>query len=79
MAKEMKCTYNPWKLAGGAILVGVGAFFGLAGLLTQIKDTWSWLAIVWYVIGALLLFFGKKLKHKAHANCPMHGMHGMCC
>ncbi len=76
MAKQMeKCSCSMGHLILGVILMGVGLFLVLAGILTQVKlNMWAWIAAVWYVVGIFLIVMGKFMKWRSHGMCKVHMM-----
>ena len=74
-----ECRCGPgglFKMVLAAILMAVGLYFGLMGLMWQWSGSADWLPIMaLYALGLFGLHLGKVMKKMA--ACPMHG--GMCC
>jgi len=76
--KVTKCQCNPAAGLFGLILLAVGFYFIVMGFLMQISNAsiqffWNWWAMLYYLIGFLLLALGKFSKHRACSHCEMHG------
>jgi TM2 domain-containing membrane protein YozV len=71
MAKEMMCEGKPGMGILAAALMAVGIYFLIWGFMTQMASAiswslWNWNALLYYLIGFLVLGLGKMLKHKGH-------------
>ena len=60
------------------VLFAVGAYFLVWGFVSQTTSVISWSsfdlnALLFYLIGVLILVFGKMAKWGSSANCKLHG------
>ncbi|MDO8556670.1 MAG: hypothetical protein Q7R96_05875 [Nanoarchaeota archaeon] len=76
---EPTCTCNLGLMVVGLIVMALGLWFTVKGIMTQWNglDTW-WMTAVWYIIGIFGLCLGKMLKWKAIGSCPKCCGGGMC-
>ena len=72
-----KCGCMP----GVGIIALVLSVVGIYSIILGIKTQWAsglvynnWLAMVYYLIGVLVMALAKISKHKAYCNCDMHKM-----
>jgi len=80
MAKEKakgKCGCMP----GMGIVALILSVIGLYSIILGIKLQWNsllvynnWMAMLYYLIGILLMACAKMSKHSAYCNCNMHSM-----
>lgn len=79
MKRKGKCGCRPGMGIFGVILVAVGIYFGVWGFMVQRGSViswsmWNWNAMLLYLIGILLIGFGKMYKHKGYECCSIHKM-----
>ena len=73
-----QCSCN-WIMAlTSVVLFAVGAYFLVWGFVSQTTSVISWSsfdlnALLFYLIGVLILVFGKMAKWGSSANCKLHG------
>ena len=70
-----KCTPGGFVwLIIGVIVIGLGAFSFVKGLMQQWGDPQAnWMHVVfWYALGLLVVCIGKMVKMKGCSSCPAH-------
>lgn len=70
-----RCECNVGAGLFGLILMAAGFYFFVTGFLTQVSGAtlfWNWWALLYYLIGFLLLALGKISKHKGCSGCTVH-------
>jgi len=73
MAKKEKCECRPIIGFGSIILMALGLYFLVWGFSIQTKAlSWSWSALVCYLVGVVLVGFGKIAHKKGYAECKLH-------
>ena len=77
MAKEEKCECRP----GMGIVALILGVVGLYSIILGIKTQWmsdlvysNWMAMVYYLVGMVVIAMAKVSKHHAFCRCDMHKM-----
>ena len=76
MANQCNCNWTMSLIS--VILFAVGIYFLVWGFVSQTTSGISWSsldlnALLFYLIGVLVLVFGKMAKWGSSANCKLHG------
>lgn len=79
MKSKGKCECKPVVGVLGMILLAAGIYFLVWGFKVQMATiiswgSWSWKAILFYLVGLFLVGFGKMLKYKGYECCTVHSM-----
>lgn len=69
-----KCNCNLLYMVLGALVLGLGVFLFVKGLLLQWNNMGGWMPVVWYAVGILVMCVGKVLKLKGCGSCSAHPM-----
>lgn len=74
-----KCSCNLGMGILGLILLTAGLYFVVWGFITQTVSAiswslWNWNALLFYLIGIVLIGLGKMSKYKGYGCCSVHGM-----
>ena len=68
----MVCNMDFAKYVAGLVLLAIGVYITLSGLVAQFKGA-SYYVIAWYFVGLFLAGFAMWLKWSAHHDCKVHG------
>ena len=68
---KCKCNFGMGLVA--LILFAIGFWIVVNGYVTQWNNLASyWQVMLWYLVGFVVLVFGKMAKWKSHAGCTVH-------
>ena len=73
-----QCNCNWFMALISVVLFAVGIYFLVWGFVSQTTSgiSWNfldWNAVLFYLIGVLVLVFGKMAKWGSSVNCKLHG------